>query len=87
MIGENEQLVIDEPIEFEKYPVEVQDCMKITGHFRGIYKLYPNLIKGKPEDGNMSPVGLANTRTSTGHAQKSPRSLIWWASCLRGNSP
>ena len=28
MIGENRQLVTNEPAEFEKYPVEVQDCRK-----------------------------------------------------------
>ena len=32
---ENQLLVIDEPVEFENYPVEVQDFKKITGHFRG----------------------------------------------------
>jgi hypothetical protein len=42
MIGENRKLVIDEPVEFEKQPVEVhQDCRKITDHFRGIYRIYP----------------------------------------------
>ena len=45
MIGENWQLVTDELVEFEKWPVEVQDCMKITDHFRGIYRIYPLLIK------------------------------------------
>ena len=30
MIGENRQLVTDEPVEFG-------DCKKITDHFRGIY--------------------------------------------------
>ena len=30
------QLVTDEPVEFEKLPVEVQDCRKITDHYRGI---------------------------------------------------
>ena len=36
MIRENRQLVTDEAVEFEKYPVEVQDdCRKITDHFRG----------------------------------------------------
>ena len=29
MIGENGQLVTYEPVEFEKEPVEVQDCKKI----------------------------------------------------------
>ena len=45
MIGENQQLVTDEPVEFEEYPVEVQDCKKITDHFRIIYRIYPNLVK------------------------------------------
>jgi hypothetical protein len=36
MIGENRQLVTNKPFEFEKLPVEVQDYMKITDHFRGI---------------------------------------------------
>ena len=38
MIGENQQLVIDEP-------VEVQECRKITDQFRGIHKICPKLIK------------------------------------------
>ena len=48
MIGENHQLVTDEPVEFQKPPVEVhQDCRKITDHCRGIYRIYyPNSIKG-----------------------------------------
>ena len=45
MDGENRQLVTDEPVEFEKLLVEVQDCKKITHHFRGIYRTCPNLIK------------------------------------------
>ena len=45
MIGEHRQLVTDEPVEFEKQPVEVQDCRNITDHFRGIYRIYLNLIK------------------------------------------
>jgi hypothetical protein len=44
-IGENRQLVTNEPVEFEKYPVEIQDCTKITDHFKGIYRIYSNLIK------------------------------------------
>ena len=43
MIGENQQLVIDELVEFAKYPVEVQDYMKITDRFRGNYRIYPLL--------------------------------------------
>ena len=38
MNGESRQLVTDEP-------VEVQDCRKITDRFRGIYRVYLNLIK------------------------------------------
>ena len=45
MIRENRQLVTDEPVEFEERPVEVQDCRKITDRFRGMYIIYPNLIK------------------------------------------
>ena len=44
-IGENRRLVTHEPVELDKYPVEVQDCMRITNHFKGIYRIYPNLIK------------------------------------------
>ena len=36
MIGENRQLVTDEPVEFDKLPVEVQDFRRITDHFKGI---------------------------------------------------
>ena len=45
MVRENRQLVTDEPVEFEKYPVEVEDCRKITHQFGGIYRINPNLIK------------------------------------------
>ena len=45
MIGENRQLVIDEPMEFEKQPFDVQDCRKITKPFRGIYRIHPILIQ------------------------------------------
>jgi hypothetical protein len=38
VVGENQELVTDEP-------VEVQDCRKITDHSRGIYRVYPKLIK------------------------------------------
>ena len=43
--GRIRQLVTDESVEFEKYPVEVQDCRKVTKNFRGIYRMYPKLIK------------------------------------------
>ena len=35
MIGENQEVVTDEPVEFEIKPVEVQDCREFTDHFRG----------------------------------------------------
>ena len=38
MIGENQHLVTDEPF-------EVGDFRRITDHFRGIYKIYPNSMK------------------------------------------
>ena len=53
MIGQNGRLVTDEPVEFDKEPVEVQDCRKITHHFRGICGIDPNSIKEKPKDVNM----------------------------------
>ena len=43
MIGENRQLITEELVEFEKQLVEVQDYRKINDHFRGIYRIYPNL--------------------------------------------
>ena len=45
MIRENRQLVTDEQVEFEKLPVDVQDCRTITDHFRGTYRIYPSLTK------------------------------------------
>ena len=44
MIRKNQQLVIDEPAKFEKLLVEVQDCMQIVDHLRGIYRIYPKRI-------------------------------------------
>ena len=60
MIGESRRLVTNEPVEFEKSPVEVQDCRKITDHFRGIYRIYPNLIK---ENRRMSTYNRFDLRT------------------------
>ena len=44
--------------------VGIQNCIKITNHFKRIYKIYPQSNKGKPEGVNMWPVGLANTTIS-----------------------
>ena len=45
MIGENRKLLTDEPVEFEKELVEDQECRKIIDQSRGIYRIYPNLVK------------------------------------------
>ena len=45
MIGKKRQLATIDPVEFEKQPVEVQDCRKFIDHFRGICRIYPNLNK------------------------------------------
>jgi hypothetical protein len=42
---ENRPLVTDEPVEFEKDSVEVQDFRKIADHFRGIWRIYLNLAQ------------------------------------------
>jgi hypothetical protein len=39
MIGQNRQLVTNEPVEVH------QDCRKIIDHFRVMYRIYLNLIK------------------------------------------
>ena len=53
MSGKNRQLISDEPVDFEKQPVEVGDFWRITNHFREIYIIYPKLMKVKPVDVNM----------------------------------
>ena len=52
--------------------------MKITDHFRRIYRiLHPKLRKENRRMSTCKPVGLANTWISTGYpAQNSPRSLV-----------
>ena len=43
---ENRQLVTNELVEFENNRLKLlQDCMKLNDHFRGIYRIYPNLVK------------------------------------------
>ena len=53
MIGENPQLVTNEPVEFEKLPVKVQDCRKCTDRCREFIEYTPQFNEGKPEDVNM----------------------------------
>jgi hypothetical protein len=74
MTRENRQLVTYEPVEFEF----VENCKKFTDHFRGIYRIHPNLIK---KNRRMSTCNhrldmQINTRISTDYAQKSLLSLI-----------
>ena len=45
MNGEKQLLVIDEPVEFEKSPVEVQSFKRTTERLRGMYRIYPKLKK------------------------------------------
>ena len=72
---EHRWLVADEPVEIEKQLVEVQDFRKMADRFGGIYILSSNLIKNKPSDVNMSPVGLGNNRILTDYAHQPPRTL------------
>ena len=60
MIRENRRLVTNEPVEFEKQPVKVQDYRKITNHLRGIYGIYPNLVK---ENRRMSTCNQLDSQT------------------------
>ena len=53
MNGENQPVVADEPVEFDKWPIGVQDFGKITRRFRGIYRIYHKFPKKKPEDHNI----------------------------------
>ena len=78
MIRENQQLVSDEPVEFEKQPVEVQDCRRITDHFRGIYRIYPNLIKENRRISTCNRLDLQTLGSQPVVMPKnlSPRSLI-----------
>ena len=48
----------NEPVEFEKQPVEVQNCKKFTNYFRGIHRIYPNLIKGNRRIWTCNRLGL-----------------------------
>ena len=51
MSGKNRRLVADEPVEFEKSPVEVQDFTRSIDHFDGIYRIYLKWMKAaKPEN-------------------------------------
>ena len=53
MNGENKPLATNELVEFEKSHVEVQDFTKITNYFRGICRIYLELMKKNLKDHNM----------------------------------
>jgi hypothetical protein len=71
-IEENRQLVTDGLVEFEKKMVEVQDCRKFTDHFRGIYRIYPNLIKENRRMSTCHRLDLQTLRISTDYARNLP---------------
>ena len=53
MSGENRPLVTDDPVEFEKQPVEVQDFRKIAHHYwRNPWNI-PQITKAKLKDHNL----------------------------------
>ena len=44
-IGENRQLVTDEPVEFENNRLKFKIVRKVTDRYKGICEIYPILIK------------------------------------------
>ena len=40
LLGKIRRLVIDEPVEFEKKPVDIRDFKRVIDRFRGIYGIY-----------------------------------------------
>jgi hypothetical protein len=63
-------LVMDDPDEFEKKPVEVQDVKTITNRVQRIHRIPHVLIKSNMNISTSKPVGLANTEASTNDTQK-----------------
>jgi hypothetical protein len=69
MNGENRSLVTDKMIEMQEFEKKIH-------HFRGIYRVFLNLLRLKsPIDHNIYLVGLGDTRIWTDYAQKSPWTL------------
>ena len=85
MIGENRQLVTNEPVEFEEYPVEVQDCKKITDHFRGIYRIYPNLIKENRRMSTCNRLDLQALGSQPVMPENLPDHWCQWLKCEEHN--
>ena len=53
MLGENRQLVTDEPVELRNNQVKFKIAGKLLTILEAFYRLYPKLIKEKPKDVNM----------------------------------
>ena len=88
MIKENRQLVTDEPAEFEKKPVEVQDCRKITDHLRGISKIHPNLMKENRRMSTCNPLDLQKLGSQPVMPKNLPNHCFRpWRSKQAGQSP
>ena len=58
MNGRIQPVVTDEPVEFEKWPVQIQGIGKSTGPFRRTYRILLNSIK---ENEKMYLIGVGNT--------------------------
>ena len=81
MIGENRQLVTNEPVEFKEKLIEVQECRKFTDHFRRICRIYhPNSITENRRMSTCNRLDLQHSRPGY-YAQQSPRSMLakFWA--------
>ena len=83
MIGENRQLGTDEPVEFEKEPVEVQDCRRITDRFRGIYGIY---LKSIQRNRRMSACNRLDLQTLGSQPISMPKNLPDHCTRLHCNS-
>ena len=57
-------------------PVEVQNCRKITDHFRGISRTFPNLIKENRRMSKSNRLDLQTLGSQPVMPKKNPRSLI-----------
>ena len=51
MNGEHQLLVTEEPVEFEKYMVEVQDFGRIVDPLRGIHRIHLKIHEEKTVSG------------------------------------
>ena len=63
MNEENQPLVTDELVEFEKNWVEVQDFKKTSNHFIGIYKAYFNSSKKNQKNTTCNCLDLGTPRS------------------------